>query len=233
MTERLLVSCEHAGHRVPRWLRPYFAGADAVLTSHRGWDPGAYPVARHLALAWGAPLFATTTSRLVVEPNRSLGHRRLFSEYTRGLDAADRQRLLDEHYHAHREPIIARCAGWAAAGDRVLHLGIHSFTPVFDGEVRAVDLALLYDPARPDERELVDAWLARIAARDPALRLRRNHPYRGDADGLTTSLRRQLPAERYLGIEVEMNQTLTTNRAGRSRLAAVLAATLEPARAAA
>jgi hypothetical protein len=35
--------------------------------------------------------------------------------------------------------------------------------------------------------------------------LRRNYPYRGQSDGLTTALRRQFGA-RYLGIELEINQ---------------------------
>ena len=38
------------------------------------------------------------------------------------------------------------------------------------------------------------------------LRVRRNYPYRGDADGLTTTLRRRFPWQRYLGIEIEVNQ---------------------------
>jgi hypothetical protein len=35
--------------------------------------------------------------------------------------------------------------------------------------------------------------------------VRRNYPYRGAADGLTTSLRRKLNTPRYLGIEIEVN----------------------------
>ena len=42
----------------------------------------------------------------------------------------------------------------------------------------------------------------------PEFALRRNSPYRGTADGLTTALRRRYPANRYIGIEVEMNQRL-------------------------
>jgi len=43
--------------------------------------------------------------------------------------------------------------------------------------------------------------------RVPGLRVRRNYPYRGAADGLTTHLRRQL-GPRYLGVELEINQAL-------------------------
>jgi hypothetical protein len=45
-----------------------------------------------------------------------------------------------------------------------------------------------------------------LADRRPEMRVRRNYPYLGKTDGLTTYLRRQFPAEQYLGIELEVNQ---------------------------
>ena len=56
--------------------------------------------------------------------------------------------------------------------------------------------------------------------------MRRNAPYRGDADGLTTALRRELPVSRYEGIELELNQRLIASAAQRRALAAALAALL-------
>jgi len=88
----------------------------------------------------------------------------------------------------------------------VLHLGVHSFTPVLDGVVRKPDLALLYDPARPGELDLCTRWSDALAAALPDRVIRRNNPYRGDADGMTTAFRRSFSAARYLGIEVEVNQ---------------------------
>jgi predicted N-formylglutamate amidohydrolase len=40
----------------------------------------------------------------------------------------------------------------------------------------------------------------------PELTVHRNAPYRGVADGHTTALRRVCPAQRYIGIELEVNQ---------------------------
>jgi predicted N-formylglutamate amidohydrolase len=93
-------------------------------------------------------------------------------------------------------------------GRRVVHLGVHSFTPVLDGKVRRAELALLYDPRRPLERALCSAWADGLATALPHLAVRRNQPYRGASDGLTTWLRRRFPAEAYLGIEIEVNQRL-------------------------
>jgi predicted N-formylglutamate amidohydrolase len=93
-------------------------------------------------------------------------------------------------------------------GRRVIHLGVHTFTPELDGVVRGADVALLYDPARPWERALCAVWARSLAARLPHLAVRRNQPYRGASDGLTTWLRTRFAPRVYLGIEVEVNQRL-------------------------
>nr|MCU0865398.1 N-formylglutamate amidohydrolase [Planctomycetota bacterium] len=52
--------------------------------------------------------------------------------------------------------------------------------------------------------------------------VRRNFPYFGDTDGFTTHLRQQLPAARYLGLEIECNQRAVTAVAGQRRFARAL-----------
>lgn len=94
----------------------------------------------------------------------------------------------------------------AGGRDAVLHLSVHSFTPVFDGVPRTADVGLLYDPRREGERRLCLAWQASLSTAAPELRVRRNYPYRGVADGLVTHLRRTLRSERYIGVELEVNQ---------------------------
>ncbi|MBE0617753.1 MAG: N-formylglutamate amidohydrolase, partial [Proteobacteria bacterium] len=102
--ERLLIcSCEHGGNRVPAQYRALFTGAEEVLESHRGWDVGALTLAEDLARRFGAPLCAARVTRLLVELNRSPGHPRVFSEFSRGLDSDERQRVLDGYYFPHRE----------------------------------------------------------------------------------------------------------------------------------
>ena len=79
----LLITCEHGGNRIPPRYRPLFRGFEALLQTHRGFDPGALTMARELAKAFKAPLFVSTVSRLLVDLNRSIGHPRLYSEATR------------------------------------------------------------------------------------------------------------------------------------------------------
>ena len=72
--------------------------------------------------------------------------------------------------------------------------------------MRTADIGMLYDPGRPGEVEVATAWIDALRAADPALRLRRNYPYLGKSDGVTMSMRRRYPPERYVGIELELNQ---------------------------
>jgi hypothetical protein len=65
---------------------------------------------------------------------------------------------------------------------------------------------MLYDPRRPGEVALATAWIDALRAADPSLRLRRNYPYRGASDGVCQSMRRLHPPDRYVGIELEVNQ---------------------------
>jgi hypothetical protein len=52
------------------------------------------------------------------------------------------------------------------------------------------------------------SWKQRLAASTLALQVRRNYPYQGVSAGLTSSLRKRFEPNRYLGIEVELNQGL-------------------------
>lgn len=93
---------------------------------------------------------------------------------------------------------------------RVLHVSVHSFTPILRGKKRDVDVGFLYDPARPNETELAKHWIKDLTRMEPGLVLRRNHPYRGVDDGHTTELRKQVGA-RYAGVELELNQRFVRN----------------------
>jgi predicted N-formylglutamate amidohydrolase len=205
---RALISAEHGGNDVPPPYRPLFRDREGLLASHRGWDPGTAELARALASALGAPCHVATVTRLLVDLNRSASNPAVFSEVTRVLPTAERAELIARHHTPHRERVEATAAALVAEGHDVLHLGVHSFTPVLRGVARRADLALLYDPVRARERALAAVWTARLREALPEFRIRRNHPYRGSSDGLTTTLRRRFPKDRYLGLEIEVSQAL-------------------------
>ena len=210
---------------MPRELAPLFAGAADVLATHRGYDLGALELARAFGRRLGVTPFTATTTRLVVDLNRSPGNRNVFSAYTRGLDDAGRAAALAAHYRPYREAVENAVADGVRGGGTVLHVSAHSFTPVLRGEVRRCDVGFLYDPRQPAEVELVEAWYAALRATAPELTLRRNYPYRGVSDALVTHLRRRYGARGYAGMELEVNQKHVGSSSWRT-LVAVLAATL-------
>lgn len=201
-----LISCEHGGRRIPPAYEPLFAGCEPLLASHRGYDRGALVLAREMAAVLRAPLVAASISRLLVDLNRSPGHPARFSEITRALPRAAQARIHRRYYLPYRQRVEQLITHALSHDMHVIHISVHSFTPVLDGHVRTADIGFLYDPAHPQEAALCTEWINALQARAPELRLRRNYPYRGSSDGLCNSLRRRYPPELYTGVELEVNQ---------------------------
>ncbi len=205
-SDGFVITCEHGGNRIPGAYRDLFEPHQALLDSHRGFDPGALAMARALATALGAPLVASTVSRLLVDLNRSVGHPHLHFEASHKAHAEVRQRILKHYYQPYRAQAEHLVRQAILDHGRVIHLSSHSFTPELDGKVRNADIGLLYDPARPSEVDLCERWTAALKACAPDLTIRRNYPYAGKGDGLTAWFRQRLPPDAYVGIELEINQ---------------------------
>jgi predicted N-formylglutamate amidohydrolase len=198
-----IITCEHAGNSVPRGYGHLFEGLEEVLRSHRGWDPGAGDIAEYLAEKLEAPIFKCGITRLLVEPNRSLTSTLLFSEYSQRLTASEREAVLKHYYFQHRdgvEELIKK------SPKSVLHLSIHTFSPVWNDTTRQVDVGLLFDPARSRESAFCGRYLPELNQLLPSLRIEFNEPYKGIDDGFTTYLRTLFGDDQYLGIEIEINQ---------------------------
>ena len=208
MAERyaLIVSCEHGGNRVPRKYAYLFLGKRAVLNGHRGYDLGALVLARRLFSSLGQELYYSTTSRLLVDLNRSPDNPRRFSEFTRGLGAEDKSKIEELYHLPYRRSVESAAAAHISRGETVLHLSVHSFTPMLNGKTRTADVGLLYDPARKREAEFCDGWRESLHSLEGSLRVRMNYPYKGVSDGLVTYLRGKFPKGKYLGLELEVNQ---------------------------
>ena len=220
---RWLLTCEHASRDVPDEFREAFARAGAVMDSHRAWDPGALGVFSALAPDHADHASRGRATRLLVDLNRSLHHPRLFSEFTRRLPREVRDRIVDHWWRPFRDEAESVVAAWRADGLPVVHLSVHSFTPVLDGHARTADIGLLYDPRRAAELGLARRCRDLLADRGWSVRL--NYPYRGVADGHTTAMRRRHP-EGFAGFELELNQRLFEDAAVERALLVDLDATL-------
>lgn len=200
----LILTCEHAGKEIPKKYSHLFAGAEFELGSHRGFDPGAFNLFSHLQKFAAYDRYAIN-SRLLVELNRSLHHAQLFSEFTAGLPVEEKEKILSTYYFPFRKSVEDNIRKMIQHGEEVFHLSVHTFTPVFKGQVRNADIGLLYDPKRYQEKILCKYFKQIIHEQDNDLLVRFNYPYKGTADGFTTHLRKLFPKQ-YRGIEVEVNQ---------------------------
>ena len=202
----IVLSSEHGGNDVPSEYAALFKRKRRSLDSHRGWDPGTLELGRFLSRQLKVPLIANTVTRLLIDVNRSATNPRAFSEITRSLTRVEKQAIVEQYYRPHVDALASEIESNIELTGRVLHLGLHSFTPELNGQRRNADIALLYDPKRSGEVATARNLRKSILDRMPNLRFRMNYPYRGTADGLTTIFRRRFGAKAYLGIEVEVNQ---------------------------
>lgn len=172
-------------------------------------------MARALAAAFKAPLVSSTVSRLLIDINRTISHPRLYSVITRNQPAALRAEIAAQHHQPYWSQVERLVRQSVSRGRRVIHISSHSYTPVLNGEVRNADVGLLYDPTRHGESALCAHWKTSLAASAPALRVRRNYPYLGNAAGLTSQLRQRFPPHAYVGIELEINQRIVRTAGAR------------------
>jgi predicted N-formylglutamate amidohydrolase len=212
---QVLVSCEHASNRLPEGME----APGELLDLHIAWDPGAQVIARRLAEVFGAPLHQGKYSRLVVDLNRTVGNSRLVRRvsdghripFNRGIDAAEVRRRIERYYLPYRSAVADDVARIIAQRGRCVHLCIHTFTPKLGERLRGNDIGLLYDPHRQPEADLVRELRGALARRT-GLVVWLNRPYQGTADGILPRIREQHAAERYVAIELEVNQKLAGDR---------------------
>lgn len=223
----LILTCEHAGNEVPEQYRHLFEREPDVLFTHRGLDIGALELAQEMEKELKAPLFYTCTTRLLVEANRSESTTDHFSEFSRNLSDAEKQKILQEYYYPYRKQVTEAIQKTIAEKDSVIHLSVHSFTPELNGEVRTADVGLLYDPERELEALFCHLYSEEIHRLDPDLVVKDNYPYLGTADGFTTHLRTPFPDARYAGIELEVNQVFPESKENWQHVQAVLTAALK------
>jgi predicted N-formylglutamate amidohydrolase len=207
----LIISCEHAVNVIPTICEPLFDQKKAILATHEAFDFGAIDIAKHFSRAFDCPLIEATVSRLVIDCNRRLNHPNCFSSFSKKLSKAEKELLIQTYYTPFRQLLESKIQNIISNGNQVIHLSIHSFTPVLNNIPRNADIGLLYDPSRLEEKHMAAKWRTRILKENIQYRIRMNYPYRGSTDGTTSWLRKRYPENDYLGFEVECNQALTRN----------------------
>jgi predicted N-formylglutamate amidohydrolase len=206
---KLIVTCEHGGNTIPKAYKKYFESHELALKSHRGFDLGALDLFKTLELLADYALYSET-SRLLIELNRSLLHPNLFSKFTKNISNTEKQTLIQSQYLVYRNKVENTIQNWITKEEYVLHISVHSFTPILNNTERNCDVGLLYDSKKHTEKEFCAKLKNQLKTLNPDLNVRYNYPYLGKADGFTTYLRKQFQ-QNYMGIEIEINQKYSFN----------------------
>ena len=216
-----LFVCEHASSRLPERLGTLGLSEEA-LESHIAWDPGALAVSKLLAAKLNGTLIHQRFSRLAYDCNRppeSDAATPVISEVyevpgNRTMSAAERQARVDEIYLPFNETVARVVAERKASGRRPVLVTMHSFTPVYFGKPRAVEIGILHDA----DSRLADRMLAIATEGEVAYDIRRNEPY-GPADGVTHSLIEYGIRYEVPNVMIEIRNDLIRNEIGQRVMA--------------
>lgn len=217
----VFLTCEHASQELP----PPFSWPEDdawLVDTHWAYDLGAAQLTRELARELGAGAVLSRFSRLLIDPNRSEDARdaiRATAEgrtifLNRDIDESERLRRLEmaRAYHAAIDEALSSDAA-------PIVLSIHTFTPLYEGVRRTVEVGVLFD----EEDALAERVRDTLAQHGFHALL--NEPYSGKL-GLIYSADRHARRHGRRALELELRQDLACDAEARARLIAVIRAEL-------
>lgn len=225
----IVIVCEHASRLIPAALG--CLGLDtSALESHIAWDPGALGVSRYLSSSLDALLCYQRYSRLVYDCNRPpeaasaiVGKSEIYDvPGNQNIPEADRQARIREIYLPFRDGLSEILSARKAEGRATILVTIHSFTPIYFGRRREVEIGVLHD----SDSRLADAILAEAEGTDQKYVVMRNQPY-GPADGVTHTLIEHGIANGIPNVMIEVRNDLLESADGQAAIAAYLATLIE------
>lgn len=222
-----LLVCDHASNFIPAEYG--MLGLDpSQLTRHIAWDPGALPVAQHLAHMLDATLIQSCVSRLVIDCNRPLDAGNLFWTVSEGtiipgnqdLDEIQRLGRIKAAYTPFHETIDSVVRQRLAGGRETWIVSIHSFTPTYHGVSRPWHIGIIHD----DDERLAAPMIAALQ-RIGGLTVGINEPY-SPADKVYFTLERHARSRDLPCAMIEIRNDEIGNEAGQrmwaQRLAGIL-----------
>ena len=216
----ILLICEHATNFMPAGFNG-LGLTKQQLQSHIAWDPGAIETAQIMAHLLDAPLIAAPVSRLIYDCNRppeSATAMPLTSENqlipgNANLSESSRQQRVTNYYRPFESALSERVALMGIP----LMITVHSFTPVFLGQQRQVEIGVLYD----SDSRFADAFLQQTLS-DTRFNIQRNQPY-APTDGVTHTLKHHALPYGLTNVMLEIRNDLIASPLQQQEMAAYLA----------
>jgi len=213
----ILLTADHAGRRIPRALNN-LGLAPADLTRHIAWDIGIDATTAQLAKLLDATAIFQTYSRLVIDCNRPPEVPNAFPLISEATPIPGNAKLSEEEKRQRREEIfdpyhkkIEQLKGGK------IYLAMHSFTPVYLGVERRMQVAVLYN-----RNPRLSVILADLLRQEGDLAVAENLPYQvSDETDYGVPVHAEAGGLDYL--EIEIRQDLIADAAGQSAWAQRLA----------
>lgn len=228
-TEFILV-CEHASNFIPADLDELNV-SEKVVNSHVGWDLGALAVAKKMAKSLNAPLVASGISRLVYDCNRPpeapsatpakcevydiIGNQ--------NLSEAARDKRTQKYYLPFYNLLTQTIKDQTLKNNQPVIVTIHSFTGIYYGKPRDVEIGILHD----DDTKFADAMLD-AAKNDDKFNFERNKPY-GPEDGVTHTLKLHGLENGLMNVMIEVRNDLIANQQDQAMVAETLSKYIQEA----
>ncbi len=216
----VLLVCEHASRRLPENMGSLGLSADA-LESHIAWDPGALAVSQLLIKSLDAALIYQRFSRLVYDCNRPPEAEAAMPPVSEvfeipgnaNISVAERLARTEALYTPFRDGLSDFIVTRKANDRPPVLVTMHTFTPVYHGKRREVEVGILHD----EDDALANAMLA-TAEKSARYVVRRNEPY-GPADGVTHTLIEHGLKNDLLNVMIEIRNDLVRDEIGQKVMA--------------
>ncbi|HEX2944038.1 MAG TPA: N-formylglutamate amidohydrolase [Rhodopila sp.] len=211
----LFLTADHAGRIIPAALGD-LGVSEAERQRHIAWDIGIAATTEHLSALLDATAVFQTYSRLVIDCNRDPAWPTAMPEVSevtpipgnQNLSPEDREARVNAIFTPYHQMITKLLDFRQKAGRRTVLVAMHSFTPVFKGESRSMQVGVLYNR----DPKLAQILLS-LLRQEGDLIVGDNAPY-----AITENSDYSIPTHGekrgLLHVEIEIRQDLIADEAG-------------------
>jgi predicted N-formylglutamate amidohydrolase len=223
----ILFLCDHAANALPDGCET-LGLTRPELDRHIAYDIGAAWITRRLATLFHAPAVLSRFSRLLIDPNRGADDPTLVMRIAdgtvipgnAGIDASEIEFRRLHYWQPYRNAVSLMIEAMLKKGPPPAIVSTHTFTPVWRGQRRLWETAVLWDSDPRFAKPLIEAMTKDgLIAGD-------NEPYDGALAGDT--LNEEVTRRGLAGLLIEMRNDLVNTEAAANAWAGRLAKILRP-----
>jgi len=209
-----LITCEHASLELPKG-KEWPKEDNWLVGTHWSVDLGSEHLARELSSITGVPALLAKSSRLWIDVNRPLDSPTLFRTQADGktihlnkdITEEEKKKRIEDYYvpyHDELKYLVKMMQPFVI-------LSVHSFTPLYEGQKREMEVGVLYNHHEGLAKKLADFLSKKFITRV-------NEPWSGKEGFMYAASSVETPnSEDIKGIMLEIRQDLLTDSKWRKK----------------